>query len=381
VIDLNKVKNVFAIQMMHSFVSGVVGVAIPLMMKARDVDVVTMGLVFAAMPLIFQIGRMAFAVVSDLLGRKPFFISNGVLGSLSCLIYYAAHTPLEFLFGKVAEATKEGTLWAVNRAYLLEEGGNWRLLTSLRTLVYFAFAGGSLAAGFLIVWFLFEGTMLFCAMLGVIVLLLAMFLPSERRKEFGIGKALGLLDFRRKTFLFKSFLFLFLLMGLSLGLIGGFVITIFLDSNGFGSEAIGLITAVQLLLAGGSCYVFSKTTKVKQLILVSGLLFSITYALLGFSTSAVAAALVIMTGGISGMMTVTQEGIMSKITDRQSYGTDIGLLWTGFHIGESVSLVITGFLIATWGFIAPFALTAASFPLFYVPAYLIMKRTSDNSHH
>jgi hypothetical protein len=88
-----------------------------------------------------------------------------------------------------------------------------------------------------------------------------------------------------------------------------------------------------------------------------------------------------MTGGISGMMTVTQEGIMSKITDRQSYGTDIGLLWTGFHIGESVSLVITGFLIATWGFIAPFALTAASFPLFYVPAYLIMKRTSDNSHH
>jgi MFS family permease len=375
VTDLNKVKNVFAIQMMHSFASGVVGVAVPLMMKARNIDVVTMGLVFAAMPLIFQLGRMAFAVVSDLLGRKPFFISDGVLGSLSCLVYYAAHTPLEFLFGKVAEATKDGTLWAVNRAYLLEEDpGNWRLLISMRTLVYFAFAGGSLAAGFLIVWFLFEGTMLFCAMLGVVVLLLAMFLPSERRREFGFGKALGLLDLRRKTFLFKSFLFLFLLMGLSLGLIGGFVITIFLDSNGFGSEAIGLIIAIQLLLAGGSCYIFSKTTKVKQLILVSGLLLSITYALMGFSTSTIAAALVIMTGWINGMMTVTQEGIMSNIADRQSFGTDIGLLWMGFHIGESISLVITGFLIATWGFIAPFTLTAVSFPLFYVPAYLIMKR-------
>ena len=88
--DLNKVKKVFAIQMMHSFASGVVGVAVPLMMKARNIDVVTMGLVFAAMPLIFQLGRMAFAVVSDLLGRKPFFISDGVLGSLSCLVYYAA---------------------------------------------------------------------------------------------------------------------------------------------------------------------------------------------------------------------------------------------------------------------------------------------------
>ena len=37
----------------------------PIMMKERQISVVAVGLVFAAMPLIFQFGRMIFATLSD----------------------------------------------------------------------------------------------------------------------------------------------------------------------------------------------------------------------------------------------------------------------------------------------------------------------------
>lgn len=371
---LNQVKNVFLIQVLNSFVGGVIGVAVPLMMEARNVDVVVIGLVFAAMPLIMQLGRMVFATVSDFWGRKIFFVSNGALGVVSGLLYYAASSPLEFLFGKVMEGTKEGSLWAVNRAYLLEKiGGHWRILVYLRTVAYIAYALGSLIAGFLIVWFLFEGAMLICALFSVFVLILGLLLASEKRGQFSTQKALRFLDFRKKTKIFKIFLVLFFVMGVSFGLVGGFVIPLFLDYVGFEAEGIGLIFGMEILVAGAFSYLFSKSSKMRELILLSGILFSITLFLLGFTSWISAAFLVIFFGFVQGMASIGQEGILTKISDRESYGTDIGLLMMGLHLGESMSLALSGVLIALWGFAAPFMLAALTYTIFYVGSYVLLK--------
>lgn len=372
--SVSQVRIALSIQFFHSFASGVIGVVVPLMMKERNVDVVVIGLVFAAMPLIMQFGRIIFATISDFLGRKIFFLSNGVLGFISSLIYYFAHTPLEFLFGKVSEGTKEGTLWAVNRAFLLEKsGGRWRILIHLRSIVYVSYALGSLLAGFLVAWLLFEGTMLICAMFGLFTVFLSLFLISEKKARFNIEKALNFLDFRRKTKIFKIFLVLFFVIGLSYGFRGGFIIPLFLDRNGFNAEAIGVIIGTQILLAGFSSILFSKSTKIRQFILWNGILTSITFSLLGFLRSAYAASLVILFGFIEGMSPIGQEGILSKICDKESYGTDIGLLMTGLHIGETLSLAFSGFLIAWWGFVAPFLLAASTYMIYYLTSYHILK--------
>ncbi|NWF86564.1 MFS transporter [Candidatus Bathyarchaeota archaeon] len=371
---MNQVKNVFLIQALNSFVGGVLGVAVPLMMKARNVDVVVIGFVFASMPLIMQLGRMFFATISDFWGRKLFFVSNGVLGIISGLIYYAAHSPLEFLFGKVMEGTKEGSLWAVNRAFLLEKnGGHWGILVYLRTVAYVAYALGGLIAGFLIVWFLFEGTMLICALFSLFVLTLALLLATEKRGQFSITKALRFLDFRKKTRTFKIFLFLFFVMGVSFGFVGGFVIPLFLDAVGFEAEGIGLVFGMEILVAGLFSYLFAKSSKMRELILLSGVLFSITLFLLGFTSWILAAALVIFFGFVQGMASIGQEGILSKVTDKESYGTDIGLLMMGLHLGETLSLALSGVLIALWGFVAPFMLAASTYTLFYIGAYILLK--------
>lgn len=109
-IRLRPVRTVLTIQALNSFGGGIFGVVLPLMMKERGVSVVVVGLVFAALPFVMQLSRIVFATLSDFWGRKPFFISSGFLNIVSCLVFYFAHTPLEYLMGKVSEGTKEGAL-------------------------------------------------------------------------------------------------------------------------------------------------------------------------------------------------------------------------------------------------------------------------------
>lgn len=344
------------------------------MMEARNINVVLIGLVFASMPLVMQIGRMFFATVSDFWGRKLFFASNGLLTVVSGLIYYFARSPLEFLFGKVTEGTREGTLWAVNRAFLLEKSE--RKLTALlhlRAIVYAAYAVGSLVLGFLVIWFAFEGTMLLCSLIGGVGIILSLLLVGARKERFNMEKAMRFLDFRKKNRIFKAFLGLFLVMGMSFGFVEGFVFPLFLSTNGYSAEIIGFVIGVQTLLAGLFSYVFSKTSNVRGFILLGGVLFSATFLLLGFSSFLLAVALVLFYGVVQGIAAVGQEGILARITDEASYGTDIGLLMFGLHVGESVSLALSGFLIAAYGFAAPFLLAASTYVVFYMGSYVALR--------
>lgn len=342
------------------------------MMKTRNIEVIVIGFVFAAMPLIMQFGRMFFATLSDFFGRKPFFIANGFFGAISSLVYCFAHTPMEFLFGKIAEGTKEGAIWAVNRAYLLERSrGDWRILLRLRTVVYLAYAVGSLAAGFLVVYLFYEGTMFLCALLGILGVVLSLGLADEKKGEFNMEQALQFLDFRKKGRKFKISLFLFFMMGLAFGFRSGYVIPYFLSTVGFSAEAVGLIVGIMILLAGLSSLLFSKCTRIKELILISGITYSALLISLGFSTPAVAAALVMAVGFAEGMNSIGQEGVLSKICDKESYGTDIGLLMMGLHIGESASLALSGVLIANLGFAASFILAALLYAVFYIGVFTL----------
>jgi len=371
--QLNQVRTVLVIQVLHSFVYGVLAIVLPLRMRERNVDIVVIGFVFASMPLIMQFGRMFFATFSDFWGRKPFFVSNGVLGVVSSLIYYFAHTPLEFLFGKIVEGTKDGTLWAVNRPFLLEKnGGHRRLLVHLRAVTYAASAVGSLLAGFFVIRFLYEGTMMLCALIGLFVVFLSFLLTTGRTKRFSTKEALHSLDLRKKKRLFKIFLTLFFVLGLSWGFRGGFVMPLFLDNHGFAAETIGLILGAQILLAGVFSYIFSKSSSMRRLILLSGILYSITFFLLGFLGSVLASALLIAFGFVEGMSTIGQEGILSRITDKNSYGTDIGLLMMGLHVGEALGLASSGILISTWSFVAPFLLAASTYAIFSAGSYIIL---------
>lgn len=142
---------------------------------------------------------------------------------------------------------------------------------------------------------------------------------------------------------------LFFAIGLAYGFKSGFVLPLFLDENGFSAEGVGLIVGSMILVAGISSYILSKTLHVRNLILLSGLLYSVLMLVLGFSSSVYAGIIVLAIGFAEGTNSVGQEAILSKICAKESYGIDIGLLMMGLHMGGSISLALSGFLISSWG--------------------------------
>lgn len=373
---LNQTRLTVLIQFLNSFIGGILFILLPLLMKDREIDIVVIGLIFAGLPMIFQLTRMLFAVVSDFLGRKLFFVLNGFLSIIFCSVYYLAYTPLQFLLGKITEGTKSASLWAVNRAFLLEEGGRTsKTLVHLRTAVYVSSAVGSLLAGVLIVWLSYMNTLLLCVLVGASVIPTSLLLNErKKRRGFSTKKALHYLDVRKKERMFTIFLILFFVMGLSFGFRGGYVFPLFLEENEFDAEAIGVFLGAQTLLAGLSLYSFSKRVTLERLILLSGFLYSLFLFSLGFSSSLSAGFLVILFGLADGLVGGGSERILAKITGETSYGTDIGLLMMGLHVGTSISLAISGFLIAIWGFAVPFIFSSLTFPIFFISAYLLLKQ-------
>ena len=103
---LSQVRIALFIQVLSSFVNGILFILLPLLMESKNINIVTIGFLFASMPIISQFGRIAVAITSDLVGRKPFFILHGALGIISNLIYYLVSTPLGFLSGKIIEGLK-----------------------------------------------------------------------------------------------------------------------------------------------------------------------------------------------------------------------------------------------------------------------------------
>lgn len=262
----------------------------------------------------------------------------------------------------------------MNRALLLEKTERkWRILVHLRTAVYVSYAVGSLLAGFFIVWLFYEGTLMLCALVGAFVVPTALLLVGGRKKRFSVAKALHFLDFRKKEKVFKRFLILFFVMGVSFGFRSDFVFPLFLDENGFDAETIGVLLGLQISLAGLFSYLFARRVEIRRLILMSGLLYTATLILLGFSSSVFAGVLAVAYGIVEGLLSIGQEGILSRITSRESYGTDIGLLMMGLHSGRTLSLAMSGFLIEMWGFIVPFLMSAVIFAFFYVTSYVILK--------
>jgi len=246
-------------------------------------------------------------------------------------------------------------------------------LVHMITANYVSNAVGSLLAGFLIVWLFFEGTLALCVMVAVFVIPLSLLLTGRRKKNLDLKEALRLLDFRRKKKIFKIFLMLFFVTGLSFGFRSGFIFPLFLSNNGFDIGTVGLLIGLQTSFAGLISYLFARKFELGKLILMSGILYTVILSLLGFSSSVIAGILVIAFGIVEGLRGIGLEGIVSKITSEESYGTDIGLLMMGRNIGATLSLAMSGFLISMWGFAAPFLMSASILAIFYVTSYLILK--------
>lgn len=369
-----EIKKGFLLQIIESFIVGVLTIVLPLLMKERNISIVEIGIIFSIQPIIFQLVRLSFSILSEFYGRKVFFVFNSIITVLSNLTYYLAYSPLSYAFGKIMEAVKDGSFWSVNRAYIMDHSEDKKKrLVHLRIFSSSFEALGNLAAGFLIVWLFYQNTLLFLVFVGALSIPISLSLKDFARSRFSFAKAFKSMDFRNRTKEFKKFLALFLISGISDGFIAGYVFTVFLSSIGMNAEFIGIVLAAKLLITGICAYFFTKTDIIR-LLLIGGMMYCVSLLLLGFSNTVFAVAVLVLLGAANGLIINVSEAFLSSITSGEAYAADIGLLLTSFHIGRTASLFSSGFVIASYGFPTVFVLSSAAYAFFTFLTYKVVKR-------
>lgn len=335
-------------------------------MVDRKIDIVTIGLLYASLPAVSQVMRITFASLSDVIGRKLFFVINALMNSVMFHLYYFAYTPSAFLLGKITEASKEASIWSVNRPFLLERDvDKTKVLSKLMTVTHLLISAGISAASSLLILLSYSDILVFCFVISIFTIVLPFQLQESREKKRIDGRdVMRLLDPRRRGETFRQFLVFFLLLGTAHGLvgliIGGHIFTLFLVQGGFEVKAISIILALQMLLVGLSTLGTAiKRIAVKRLLIYGGIPYCVTLFFLGLSSDFLAAFLVVVLGIPVGIISYMTEGILSKTARKESYASDVGLLMTSLHVGRTIGLAFSGFLIASAGFYALFWLSGS----------------------
>lgn len=367
----NKAK-IFFTQTLNSLISGVLQILIPLLMLERNIDVVTIGFIFAITPFIFQTLRVLFGAISDIIGRKIFFVFNSVMNIIVLLIYFSSATAAGFLYGKISEGVKNASIWSVNRAALMDQAKEKRkTLTKLIGATHIASAVGSIGAGFLIVWLTYTNTLYLCLLIAMLLVPTTFSLANGKKlklEKIKLGEILKKLDIRKKNKKFKRFAGLSLMNGLTMGLVTGYVLPLFLIENGFTTEIIGLLIGLNVLLVGITS-IFVRKTNIKKLIIGAGVTYSICLFALGLSGASTVALIIILVGASKGLTHGVFESIISGVTDVKSYGGDVGMLTVGLHVGRSIGIAFSGLLISYFGFFELFALGAIIYSFYSVLVY------------
>ena len=348
----NGIINAFVIQIINTFIEGIIYILIPFLMLERNISVESMGLIFAILPLVQQTNRIIFGMISDFLGRKKFYWLNGILNFVYLIIYYFSKSPFGFLMGKVSQGLKSASLWSVNRAYLLDYyiENKEETLVKLRAYDTGFNALGMLIAGFLIATFSYDKTLLILILLSIVMLPSIKVLKDKNKEDIKILEILKTFDFKSKSKKFKKFFFIFFILGFYWGLIGGYIFPLFLKEAGFAKESIGLLLGTRALIGGIAMYALKSVGRAKDKLLIGGILSALIVVLYPFVDINTLSVLVIFTGIFNVISGTGQEAIFAQTADSNSLAGDIGLLLTGAHVGMAITQAFSGFLISSFGF-------------------------------
>lgn len=364
------IKNAFIIQVINAFVYGAMTIIIPLLMIERGIDIESMGLIFAVLPIIAQTARITFAMISDFVGRKIFYGLNSVMNIVFMGIYYFATRPLEFLFGKFMEGIRNASLWSVNRAYFMDHSYQKKnILIKMRGLGSIFTAFGTIAAGLLISLLFYENTILVCIIISIFVIPQVFRLKDKMRRKVSILSIIRSFDIRGRKRIFRNFIFIFIVTGLGWGLIAGYIFPLFLRLLGYSEQSIGLILGARTLCAGLITYFFASRVPGKRLVLFGGLFFAVTVGLLSFATESTALAIMVIGGLADGLLSAAFEYIFVKVVNHNSSAGDIAMLMFGLHMGMSASLAASGFIISSVGFSSMFFISAVLFAVTSIASY------------
>ena len=372
-------KRVVAITFLNYFVTGGLALTIPLLLLERKVNLAEIGFVISILPLVFLFVRLLVAALADQLGWAPFFVLLNWPGTFfSTTIYFLANSTFVFFLGKIVEAVKESSYWAVNRTaiFSLSPKQKGKAATRISAVISLSFAVGSAVSGLGITYMGFSFTLgiliIASSIMGIPAALL--WRTDKRDSKPKISSAIALLDprGRSKTFWLVSFAMLF--YSLALYPLGALLLPIFMAQQlGYGYISIGMafmlynvisflvaIFSLKIPLEVGRVFVQSLSALFATFLLAnSGVYFPALFLILAVA---------------NGLGLGFFESIIARATEnRATVSVDIGLLHIPVRLAEFSSVLGAGFVAQSLGYMPVFVASGIFFAAFSVLSLYILK--------
>ncbi len=373
-------KRILAITFLNFFVSGGLTLAIPLMLLERNVDLAEIGIVLSVLPLVFMVVRLFLAALADLVGWARFYLLLNWPGTLfSTLIYFIATSIPAFLLGKVVEAVKESSYWAVNRTaiFSLSPEQEEKQATKNTAVVSLSTAMGSAISGIGITYLGFSFTLSVLIFASVIIGIPAAMLWQTRRQSSRprIQRNISLLDprGRGRTFWFTSFTAAFFRLA-QYPLVVLLLPVFMAQQLGYSYIAIGIVYMLYNAIASFAAFSALKMSLGVIRVVIQSLIALFAGFLLANSGSyflAILLALALAHGIGIGFY----ESIIAKATKNSlSVSFNIGLLIIPTRVAEFTSVLFAGFVAQSLGYMPVFVFSGFFFTAFSVLSFYALRK-------
>jgi len=378
-------KRVIAITFLNYFVSGGLALTIPLLLLDRNVNLAEIGFVISVLPLVFLFARILFAALADTLGWPPFFVLINWPGTFfSTLIYFLANSTPAFIFGKIIEAVKESSYFAVSRTavFSLSPKQRGKAATKISAVLFLSAAVGSAVSGLGIAIMGFSLTLgiliTASSIMGIPAVLLWRIEKRDSRPK--ILGALALLDPRGRDRAFWLVSFTMLFYSLARYPLTALLLPVFMAQQlGYDYISIGLAFMLYRVITSSTALSTLKIPLGVERVVIQSLIALFATFLLansGIYFPALLLALALANGLGLGFF----ESIIAKATeDRATVSVDIGLLHIPMRVAEFSSVLGAGFVAQSFGYLPIFIASGIFFMVFSVLSLYILKKENVKS--
>jgi predicted MFS family arabinose efflux permease len=365
-------KRILAITFLNFFVSGGLTLTIPLLLLERKVNLAEIGIVISVLPLVFLVIRMFLAALADLVGWARFYLLLNWPGTLfSTLIYFVANSTPFFLSGKIIEAVKESSYWAVNRTAIFSLSPKREEKEATRNIAVLSLSSaiGSAVAGLGIAYVGFSFTLSILMFASAIIGIPAALLWQPRKKSSRpkLQKVISLLDprGRERTFWFVSCTIFF--WSLATYPLLTLLLPVFMSQQlGYNYSAIGIAYMLYNIIASSVTFSTLKTSFGVGRVVIQSLIALFALFLLA-SFRNYFPALFLMLAIAHGLGVGFFESIIAKVTkNRRTVSVDIGLLHVPMRLAEFTSVLSAGFVAQSLGYMPLFVSSGIFFTIFSV---------------
>jgi MFS family permease len=373
-------KRILAITFLNFFISGGLTLAIPLLLLDRNIDLIEIGLVISVLPIVFMVVRLLMAAVADSKGWNRFYLlMNWPWSLLSTIVYFIASSTSMFLLGKVLEAFKESSYWAVTRTAIFSLSPKQEEKASTRNIAVLSFgtAVGSAVAGFGIATFGFSLTFGILIMVAGFIAIPAALLWKTPKQNFKLKKLQfgEIVNLGRKRRLFWLVSMTSVFFSLSFYPLLNLLLPVFMVQEiGYDYLTVGLAYMMYTFVA--SIVIFATLRfpiSIKRVILQSSIALFATFLLA--SSNYYFFALLLALAVAEGLGTVFYESIIAKATKNSSnVSIDIGMLIIPLRFAEFGSVLYAGLIAQNLGYAPVFASSGIFFAIFSVLAFQLLRK-------